>query len=206
MPIDANPFYFHALRYLTLWLGVEQQIHQDVSGRDPSLEGLKRAMGHFRIARSFKGIADSKNRAFVLDHVLKAGNDGPASVELLTVRLQKKFKKLNQSAASKLLWMRHPKPFLIYDRNARVALRSLGAASFDDYAAFEVEWRRQFRRVSEDVKVACIALPNLQPWVAPQVDARQLQALSNESWFRERVFDNYLWTEGGRILSQKRSN
>lgn len=194
-------FDYFSLKYLILWQNVERPIQRAMSG-NPAPAELRRAMHSFRIARSFAGIADETKAMSVIQALKGVGKSGATSVEELASIFEKKFDHRNVSAASKLLWMRHRTPFLIYDRNARVALGQLAGTRADvDYAGFESAWRAEYSKSALRVAEASGRLLQLDRYFSHLDEG--LDELVNQTWFHERVFDNYLWDMGGRLISAK---
>jgi hypothetical protein len=90
------------------------------------------------------------------------------------------------SAATKLLWLRHRDVVVIFDGNARTALR----ARYGDYRDYLGKWFVEYRRLAGEIRVACG-----QFWseMGVEVDA---DSGSADEWFRRRVLDIYLWRVG----------
>ena len=84
------------------------------------------------------------------------------------------------SLSSKILWFVYRSPILIYDKNARLALKTTSG----DYHSFQRAWLEAFDRQKEEIEDACARFSS-----APQF---------SERWFHERVFDKYLWHKGTR--------
>jgi hypothetical protein len=120
-------------------------------------------------------------------------------VTTLATRFRERFNQFNLSAASKLLWLRHKLPFIIYDSRAVNALRDLGGtfenANYSEYCDC---WRAQYHQREEAIKEAAARLHEVRTFLPPwhRTEA-ELRALVSEPWFRERVFDIYLWEMGG---------
>lgn len=207
MSTRKNPgFDYFALHYLRLWEGREEGLHNDLSNENPTPDALTRAMHGFRIARSFKGIGDPERRMRVIEHIKDVGNDGANSVTKLTCLFGDEFGRENLSAASKLLWLRHRSPFLIYDRNAVVALTMMSPKAKIDrnYGEFEAVWRSEFGKREKEVVAAAHRLTGLLPYFDHVYDERALHSLGSSQWFHERVFDVYLWHLGGKVLAEKK--
>src|SRR5690606_12163960 len=212
MTNGGKPGFDHfVLRHLFLWEGHEKNIHALMSSGNPTTMALTKAMHGFRIARSFSGIGEEAAKRRVLGYIERAGNDGRRSVSSLTAMFHGEFDRENLSAASKLLWLRHQAPFLIYDANAVAALEELstqrgGAAGglSGDYGMFEDCWRAEFARSESAITAATGRIVNLLPYFEHCHRAGSLQALGEKQWFRERVFDNYLWYVGGNVLAARK--
>jgi hypothetical protein len=98
------------------------------------------------------------------------------------------------SAASKILWFHSQSPVKIYDARAVEAL-GFRKGSYSDYCRVwawkfdesEVVIRRAIDKVVKHVD--CTAIP---PWAH-----NEFRNVSKKRWFAERVFDKYLWEQGG---------
>jgi hypothetical protein len=102
------------------------------------------------------------------------------------------------SAASKFLWLLHRAPVVVYDDRACRCLNGLGGTRFstEDYTAYRAGWHAQFEHFESDILQACGELGALESF-APGDDAKgSLKSDVSEQWFRERVFDKFLWWNG----------
>ena len=120
------------------------------------------------------------------------------AVKCLVSLFSKEFKQANLSAATKLLWFRHRRPFVILDTQAISGLRKLGhkfnPRSYEDY---EAEWRKAFNQRKDEICAAVGHLSILQPFLSHwHKSPESIEALAKELWFQERVFDLYLWELG----------
>ena len=109
------PYEFCAHKFLDLWR-TEEPLHKAMSGT-PSARQVRDALKHFRVARTFKGLSDEVAEKISQDLVEVSDSEGIYSdkVTSLARRFKKNFGQLNLSAASKLLWLRKRRPYLIYD-------------------------------------------------------------------------------------------
>lgn len=193
-----HSFNYYALRYLLLWEQAEKTIFEDLTTSKTS-EALRKAMHHFRISRSFSGIADDKKAKLIISAVEQANSVLPAeNIHALATQFKNDFGSFNLSAASKLLWWKHRSPYLIYDSQAVKALRKLGHRfGARDYADYERSWRSAFDRYESDINRAASSLPALQPFVSHWHPSEEsLSNLASQPWFRDRVFDMALWDNG----------
>jgi hypothetical protein len=119
-----HSFQYYALRYLLLWEQAERVIFERLSATNTT-DALRKAMHHFRISRSFSGIADDARATLIIRATEDANSRNPAeNVQALAQRFKDDFKSFNLSAASKLLWWKHKSPYVIYDSQAVVTLRN----------------------------------------------------------------------------------
>jgi hypothetical protein len=196
-----HSFEYCALRYLLLWETKERELHAFMTN-DPSALGLRKSLQHFRVARSFKGVAEEQNATLILNALRIATQRGISSpcesVMALADQFQTHFGKFNVSAASKLLWLTFRSPYIIYDARAVAALRSLGC-EFDnkDYPKYYEAWHSKYDEHKFEIEQAAEHLTKLQPFFGAWHDSEDsLRTTASQPWFRERVFDNYLWELG----------
>src|SRR5690606_26312797 len=89
-------------------------------------------------------------------------------------------------------------------------LRLPACSSFFPYTTlfrsgmFEDCWRAEFARSESAITAATGRIVNLLPYFEHCHRAGSLQALGEKQWFRERVFDNYLWYVGGNVLAARK--
>jgi hypothetical protein len=118
-------------------------------------------------------------------------------VEKLTDELKKKIGSANISAASKLLWLSFRDPFIIYDSRADYALRQGFNARFDGYREYAAAWRNAYAKHEAAIAKAVEELPKARVFMRsePPLDHEILRT-ARETWFKERVFDTFLWEMG----------
>ncbi len=193
-----HSFNYYALRYLLLWEQAERKIFEHFSA-SKTPEALRKAMHHFRISRSFSGIADDSKAILIVRALEQANSNHPAeNVHALAGQFKDDFQSFNLSAASKLLWWKHKSPYLIYDSQAVKTLRKLGHRFENrDYADYENSWRSAYDNYKSEIDKSAASLINLQPFIShwhPTEDS--ISQLANQSWFKERIFDIALWENG----------
>ena len=193
-------FEYCALRYLLLWVQAERDLH-NIMKNSPSASDLRNSLHNFRVSRTFKGIKDKAG--IVLNALNEVGASNVlSSIEMvneLAARFSSEFNQTNLSAASKLLWFRYRSPFVIYDDRANRALKQLGhkfdKRSYEEYAS---AWNVAYNQSRGEVFAAAGLIPSLHPFFADSIDSPSLELLAREPWFLERVFDIYLWENGGK--------
>lgn len=198
----THSYEYAALRYLQLWEQSERSIHALMS-KEPTTAALRKAMHYFRVSRSFRGIAEDAVARSVLSALKDASKEAEASspenaVSTLASRFAADFEQTNLSAASKLLWFTHRRPYVILDARASSALSSLGHKfSKRDYAGYSAAWRQEYRKHKDAVAEAVGQLRSLQPFFSAwHASEASIDRLARSPWFRERVFDLYLWQRG----------
>jgi hypothetical protein len=196
-----------AKRYGTTWSRGERPIFEGLASCDRrvQLEALQKGAGYFRIARNFHKRFDIDVGVERLAPILvalepfRAAALRPdtlcATVATLRVRLGHDYGGGDRlSAATKLLWLLHRSPAIIYDSQARFAL----GAPAGDYETYVKLWRRGYKDAGPAIREACTALPGSAFQSVPF-----LRGAAPE-WFRQRVYDIYLWSAGAagnRIVS-----
>jgi len=204
--MPERTFEFCALKYLLLWSQQEKEIHEGMSvakGR-PEVSDLRKALKHFRIARNFRNIKDGVTAKGVINSLLKVSSDDTQFPKQKVINLadqfQDTFGQFNLSAASKLLWLRHRSPFLIFDDRAFRSLQSLSQTRFKkrDYSKYVSTWRSTYDQHRNAIKQAVIRLPDALPFVRDWYQSKEeIESLASQDWFQERIFDIYLWELGG---------
>lgn len=192
-----HSFDYYAMRYLLLWHQSESAMVEGFASNPTAT--LRRVMHSFRVARSFAGLADEQRAKFIVGAVLSMKSDLPAkNVSGLAKKFEKEFERRNLSAASKLLWIRHRSPYLVYDSRALRALKRYPLkVKSADYASYEMAWRSAYEKHKTEINKSADGLVSLQPYVKhwhPTKDS--LRRLVREPWFKERVFDIALWENG----------
>jgi len=203
-------FEYCALRYLLQWEQRERTLREQMT-RNPNLQQLRSALGHFQVARTFPRLGNDRTAQAVLDALHEVDRESRLSpqkkVEELARRFQKMFKRYNLSAASKLLWLKRQEHYIIYDKQAVKALRDLGSifedANYEQYCSC---WRKQYRLREEAIRKAASRLRDVLAFFTHwHRSGEQLGSLAAKPWFRERVFDIYLWeigSAGQRIAAE----
>lgn len=198
-----QPFEYCALRFLIQWEQRERALHEQISA-EPTSQQVRSALRHFQVARSFAGLqADGAAQAVAdaLHQVASDPNSSPVQkVVGLAFRFEKRFNRFNLSAASKLLWLRHRLPYIIYDSRAAKALRVLGCAFEDgDYPEYVRAWRDRYSEREKAIRIAASRLYEIRTFL-PRLggSGADLTTLTAQPWFLERVFDIYLWEMGAR--------
>jgi hypothetical protein len=200
-------FKFCALHYLNQWLAHDRIYCAGLSEKDEAtkLKALNKAAAFYRVSRNLpdrydskKGLPRFKPVLDVLDTLAPAKFEGDALLPaILRVRDQisaQYGKRGVLSLTTKFLWLKVRWPIIIYDSKARSAV----GAKTDDLADYYARWRRRFNEHAKDIELACESLQSVVEYsVNPDLATpRYVEELSGHQWFRERVFDMYLWHLG----------
>jgi len=200
-------FNYYALHYLNLWVSKDRRWCEALAGTDDSekLAALARAAAFYRIARNLPTDYDVGKGLQRYEPVLKiidALNPTDFQDERLVPSIKKVRKKISAkyghrdvlSLTTKFLWLKMKSPIIIYDSRARRALR----AAAGDIQEYYWRWQREFTRREQEVRQACTSLQKVHEYTEnPEIATRQYIAkTAAQPWFRERVFDVYLWHLG----------
>jgi hypothetical protein len=197
------PFEFCALKYLLQWQRKEEFLHLQMRSTNPELSNLRKALRYFQVARNFKGLKDDSRAEVVRDMLLETRARSDLSTDEQVVILASSFNEAefqyNISAASKLLWLSSQEP-IIYDSRAFIALKEEYGhrGKRKDYQAYCESWNLAYKEAEQAVLNAVNELPKVRAFLPRDTpDDDQLLTLVRKKWFRERVFDLYLWELGG---------
>ncbi len=199
------PFEFCATRFLCQWEKREKNLFEGLSA-GPTDKLIVEALAYFQVARNFKGLTkDQKAAGRIRTSLLNVQNDvtltSPVGkVDALVTALQNDFGKFNISAATKLLWLSYRDPFVVYDKRAITALtkKAKHRNISKNYSNYTVAWRSEYAKSEKGIVDAIANLPNGRSFMPKtSLTDANLIALSTEQWFKERVFDIFLWEVGG---------
>lgn len=212
----ADDYRPHALGYLLMCRDHDHDaravFQSPVPGRQLRLQRIARAAQFYRVARTLHRKPDDKATASddrlahyeklldVLDalpHNLPA-RGYVAAVETAETSITEAYGLTHRltSLASKFLWLRFGSPILIYDSQARAALKM----TTNDLSEFEDRWRRQFAHDAKRIEHACRELPRILDFVARSPNEHtQLRSAIDSPGFRERVLDHALWRVGAPV-------
>lgn len=206
------------IQSLLLWVNKERFLHRELAREAPDDEAIRSALRYFKVARNFKGIDQRSTRLRVRGKLVEASKQSNITPWQRVDDLAKKLgKRKVTSAASKLLWLRHRWPYVIYDNYAAVGLaffrrlrdsRGHSPTSLNGYRMkyedYYKDWRREYRdhhRIA--IESACQQLISLGTerfivFMPLDVTRQQLDKWLSRQWFYERVFDHILWEIGRR--------
>jgi len=202
-------FKFFALSYLNDWSNDDKAF---VDGLLPGvreedrLKSLLDAANYYRVSRGFPTLKDKpeseqhKRFKFPLDELDKVRTVTLQNVDEVVCKLAKVFKTEYGdnlvAAASKFLWLRHQSPVVIYDGLAFGSIKKLCGKPLveRDYPPYRQQWQLQFTEHEDQIRAACTELVEVKSWsLARLVCDDRIKELVSKLWFRERVFDKYLW-------------
>lgn len=202
--MPKRTFDFCALQFLNQWLEKEKSYCEMLASPDIETQrlALAKAGGHFRISRNLPTHFEKENNfpryQPVLD-VLK--NIGEVNLSNVTDVVNKARDQISEhygdrnvlSLTTKFLWLKFKSPVRIYDKQARIALKTKES----DFTAFNDAFSDQYADCEERIIGACSNLKNVLSYsVQPEMRQDEIEKISSEHWFRERVLDIYLWNLG----------
>lgn len=202
--------HYASLHYLNLWVSKEREIHHGFqsSKKDVRLGAIAAGAKHFSVARTLPrreeedvryGPVDEILDSLSVDEFMETPTEAVQKIErLISERyFSKSYGRQSVfSFTSKMLWLKFRSPIIIYDNRVRRALAKT-STGLKEYTEYCTEWRRRYDEVSPAVRDTCDSLVNVLPYVIDSSATKaQVARVSRESWFRERVFDSYLWHQG----------
>jgi hypothetical protein len=198
------PLEFCALRFLIQWLRREEALFEAISAT-PTNDDIREALAYFQVSRNFKGLQDEPQKASLIRKALLRVRNSPSltaeqKVEHLALDLKRYFKQFNLSAATKLLWLSHKRPYVIYDKRAVTALSKKFKHKFSarSYVKYAQAWHTRYAEVGPAINSAVRELPKGRAFMPKcRLTDESLVRLVTKEWFKERVFDIFLWEVGG---------
>jgi hypothetical protein len=199
-------FKYYALHYLDLWVSQDKPCCDALDGADESkkLDTLKKAAVSYSIARTLPTRYDKRKRYGPVLKIIEAQNLVDFRGARLLPSIKKVKKKISRkygghgglSATTKFLWLKMKSPIIIYDGRARKALY-VRSGSIEEYYR---RWREQFKPREQEIRDACASLHKVHEYTKnPEIATPQhIAKVAAKRWFRERVFDVYLWDQGGK--------
>ncbi len=200
-------FNYWALHYLNLWLSKDRKFCEALQGDDEAvkLQALTEAATFYRVARNLPRAHDVDNGIPRYKPVLEVidalapntflGTQLIPSIRGVMSQISERYGGRGvMSLTTKFLWLKMKSPIVIYDRQARNAL----GTNSGDIDAYYSRWREQFNLSCNEIDAACATLPRVHEYsVAPDLATpRYIEGIASQPWFKERVFDVYLWSLG----------
>ena len=198
LPSD-QPFLRYAREYGEYWSRRERHLYDGLADDDSArrLQAIQSAAGYFKIARNFPTAFDISLGHARLAPVLEIIDQFRHSeltvatlwrtIESLRIRLAAPYGGGDRlSAATKLLWLLRRDPVIIYDSQARVAL----GAPAGNYARYVQLWRLGYAKHEDAIRSACATISSTGTKVP------EFASDTGEEWFRQRVYDIFLWNVG----------
>ena len=201
-------FNYCALYYLNQWLSKDKHYSETLAKNDKAakLAVLKDAAGFYRVARNLPKTGDEGKKLARYEPVLNI-LDGIKPSDIIRGNVTEKIAEISDkisdkyedakgttSLTSKFVWQKVKIPVVIYDSRVRTAL-ALTSTSYENYYNC---WHKKYRKSVSQIQQACEALVDMHEYVIDQqIGTREYIAeIAQKPWFRERVFDIYLWHRG----------
>ena len=175
------------------------------------LSTLAEALNFYGLSRSWsrRYDKDDETRFEPLLHILDAfstteicRSDRTEVVKAVIAQVKPHARKELFSLATKMLWLWFKQPFIIYDGNASKALGFRKRLTDRDSVAYYTHWEAAYERALPNICDACSRLPAQHSWLkhGEKVTEPELQKLGAEPFFRERIFDVFLWSCADRKI------
>lgn len=206
--MTIQTFEYCSLCYLNLWSETDKLCHEILSNdvsREQKLVAIKTVASVYSVARNLQKKYDLEKGlerfAPVLDILDLVDIDNLKKYPINEIdrtkdMISEKYgSKGVLSLTTKLLWFKVRSPVLIYDSQAQ---KALGTKS-SDLEGFYTEWLSEFNRYEEEINEACSQLEKMYRYMIisnTKISKDEVKQISTERWFRERVFDMYLWKKG----------
>ena len=202
---DEFPFGYCAARFLRQWEMREETLYTAISSTQRE-DSIINALAYFQVSRNFANLRKNQENVKKILSALnevKCDERFPSACEKvmeLSERFKNEFGKFNLSAATKLLWLSYRSPYVIHDKRAVTALNRKFQLKFDSrsYSEYASAWRTEYAKAEGGIVKAIANLPTGRAFM-PKTSLTDidLKKLAKQSWFKERVFDIFLWEVGG---------
>lgn len=202
-------FEYCSLSYLNHWLSNDKQWHEALNSNGSVVDkcaAIKKAATFYRVARNlptecdinatpsierFRPVLDVLNKISLSEIV----NDPVLAIIRTESEISNAYNNVSAlSFTTKLLWIKFKQPIIIYDKQARLAL----GTQEGDLRSFFDRWRKEYIVNEKEIDAACKKLPDLTRYVLNQDIGNRgyIEEICDKPWFKERVFDVYLWNKG----------
>lgn len=103
------------------------------------------------------------------------------------------------SLATKVLWVKHRDPIIIYDSRARRGIKRLGYPSGENNIDKYIKsWEKLYGNYQTEIQKTCAYLHETCDYskFSNGLTTQHVKDLSSQLWFQHRVFDIFLFFEG----------
>jgi len=188
--------------YLNDWIYWDEQFSNGIKSksRKMGLKSIQEAAKYYKISRNFKIIKSEERLSYALEQLKLV--KGPVTkfnfckkVTDLSNIYKKKYKQNTISASSKFMWLRFRSPVLIYDSRAVRYLKNNNYLSGNvNYEKFSAAWLSAYGDYSNEINRICKDLHKSKEYTrAHEYSDKEVKLITATDWFKERVFDKYLW-------------
>jgi len=195
------------MMYLNDWRWFDKRFFEKIASENSSdrLSGFYEAAKYYKVTRNFVTLDEPKRleaASSILHKVSSHITDENvvATVNSLAKSFQEKYGKNAVSAASKLLWLRVRSPVIIFDSRALKWLKTNGypVPYGGGYGEYRKKWLAAFQEHEVRIQSACAGLVAVRKYThAHEESEKAISDLCSSRWFKERVFDKYLWFNAG---------
>ncbi|PIQ10753.1 MAG: hypothetical protein COW70_13090 [Hydrogenophilales bacterium CG18_big_fil_WC_8_21_14_2_50_58_12] len=202
-----NNFNYFAMMYLNDWYSSDMLFMEGISSSETSkrLTKFHDAAKYYKVTRNFITLDGEVRLEGALEILLQ--ESGPitdenvcSKVTLLAETLKKRYGKNVVSAASKFLWLRFRSPVIIFDSRALnwLKVNQYPVSPIGSYESYREQWLAAFKAHEKQIETACNGIPAVRKYtLACDESENVVSEICVSRWFRERVFDKYLWFNGG---------
>ena len=195
-----------SLHYLNQWISHDSRYCHALKFGSPAekLVAISDATAFYRITRNLplsgdvnKGLPRFKPLLDVLEKVRHDDfNSNPASgIRKVEAAIQNHYGTQSKvSLATKVLWLKLKRPIILYDSQARTAIGTRPG----DLEGFYKQWKAEFQSLAVEIAGVCRKLETMGSYSvnAKLATPQFIRKVASTEWFRERVFDIYLWNRG----------
>ena len=195
-------FHYFAMSYLNDWLDIDCSLFKRLNSQcaQTGREALFGIAKQYRVIRCFRTEYENKVKRLepAYDRLQKINESDLKksaiyAVNKLETKLARHYRQKTLSAASKFLWFKFRSPVVIYDSRA---VRTLKQKTTDDYKTYYLAWQEKYECYEEKIKQCCDLLPEAKEYVVTDLSEGKICEIVSEPWFRERVFDKFLYYNG----------
>jgi len=206
----APYFEFCAIHYLEQWFCTEQALYLSLRGRNSALklDAIADSVQFFGVARNLPKKFDTEIGMSRYEPLLAVVNEFEAKeidgknvlavVKDFRSTLSAKYGGRDVlSLSTKILWLLHRDPVIIYDSRVRSALN----APEGNYPAYVEHWLSMFDVHAASIQTVCAALPKFYRYIrcGSRISMDLARAACEEEWFMKRVLDIYLWHQAASV-------
>ena len=202
-------FKYCALQYLNQWLDRDstycETLSNEAASEEDKLECLAKSAAFYKIARNLPEKFDKqqyipryKPLLSIIESQKQSSFSGASLVNaILSVEREISKQYGNRkllSLTTKVLWLKFRSPIIIYDSRARATLRVKGS----DLGEYYKQWNLEYRKHEDEIAKACDSLKDVWEYTSniKVANSTYVMQTAEQQWFKERVFDIYLWSRG----------
>jgi len=167
-----------------------------------------KASTYFKIVKNLQTKYEGKKQRFepiidIIYEFLNPINDLDSAINLVKIfeeKLEKIYNNQLYVFSSKILWLFHKEPIIIIDKHVRNVLKEEGhRISESDIKNYYILWMNLYNENIEYVNNACKILKNIEKVTCyVPFQTNEINSICEEEWFKQRVFDIYLWFMGSK--------